>query len=137
MTFLRKSELSVTLGTSTVGTVGAGSGTASTFINGYIEEIYVKVDAACGANASVLITSSSTSKVLLRVTNPSSGGATFYPRKTAHETTAAGAAIGSSAIGFPIPMLNERVNERVKATIATSSAVKFRGAVATINAIWS
>jgi len=133
MTYLRESNLSVTLGTSVVGTVGAGNGTASTHINGFIESVYVQVAAGCGAGATVLITSSSTSKVVLRVTNPSSGGATFYPRKTGHNSTADGAAIGSSAIGFPIAFLNERI----KATIATSSAAKFRGAVATIKAIWS
>ena len=133
MAYLRESNLSVTLGTSVIGTVGAGSGTASTHINGFIESVYVRVPAACGAGATVLITSSSTSKVFLRVTNPSSGGATFYPRKTGHNSTADGTAIGSSAIGFPIAMLNERI----KATIATSSAAAFRGKVATIRAIWS
>ena len=132
MTYLQRSDLSVTLGTSTVGTVGAGSGTASSHINGYIEEVYVGINAACGANCTVLITSSSTSKVILRVTNPSSGGATYYPRKLAQATTAAAAVIGSSQ-AVPIVMRNERI----KATIATSSAVKFRGAVATIRAIWS
>lgn len=132
MTFLRQSSLSVTLGTSVVGTPGAGSGTASSHINGYIEEVYVKVPAACGAGAIVLITSSSTSKVILRVTNPSSGGATYYPRKHAQATTLAAAVFGSSE-AVPMVMLNERV----KATISTSSGAAFLGKVATIRAIWS
>ena len=132
MAYLRESNLSVTLGTSVVGTVGAGSGTASSHINGFIEEMYVKVDAACGAGATVLITSSSTSKVILRVTNPSSGGATYYTRKLAQATTLAAAVLGSSQ-AVKIVMRNERI----KATIATSSGAAFRGAEATVRAIWS
>jgi hypothetical protein len=139
MNYLRDSNQSFTLSTGNGGAAGGASSAgygydmASTHINGFVESVYVKIDAAAAAGTIVLITSSSTSKVILRVTNPSSGGATYYPRKTAQNSTADGAAIGSSAIGFPVAMLNERIT----ATIASSSAAKFLGADVTIRAIWS
>ena len=134
MAYLRESNLTFTLGSSGGGAVGAGSGTASSHINGFIESIYIAVDgdfSTC-ANAEVLITSSSTSKVILRIIEPSSGGATYYPRQHAMASTL-NAAIFESSQAIRIPMFKERI----KATIASSSGTKYRGKTATIKAIWS
>ena len=139
MTYLQESNLTVTLASVNGGAVGGassagyGKGTATTHINGFIESIYVKVDAACGTTSYVLVTTSSTSKVIFRINDPSSGGGTYYPRHTGNHSTSTGGALCSSHADKNICLRNERIT----AVVQTSSAVKFLGAVATIKAIWS
>ena len=141
MTFLRETNLSVALSSINGGGAGAssagyGTGMASTHITGYIESVFIQIPGGCGANCNVLITSSSTSKVILRIADPSSGGATYYPRQLACATTLTAIPLGSTIASYqaiPISMKNERIT----AVVHTSSLLMGAGKTATIRAIWS
>ena len=138
MTYLNESNLTVNLTSVNGGAAGGASsagygyGQASTHMTGYLESIYFSIPAACGTTSFIRITTSTTSKVLLRVLDPTSNAVTYYPRRVSHNSTD-GVAVDSSLGGIPIALKNERIT----AVVQTSSAVKYLGTDVTIKAIWS
>jgi len=142
MTYLHESNLSVTLSSSNAGaanigasSAGYGIGTASTHITGYIESIYIKIPGGCGAGCNVLVTSSSTSKVILRITDPSSGGETYYPRQYAQASTLTATPLGSTIAMYSAVPISMK-DERMKAVVHTSSLLMGARKTATLRAIW-
>ena len=139
MTYLHESNLTVNLTSVNGGAAGGASsagygyGQASTHMTGYLESIYFSIPAACGTTSFIRITTSTTSKVLLRVLDPTSNAVTYYPRQVSHNSTD-GVAVGSS-VGNGVPIALK--NERITAVVQTSSAVKYLGTDVTIKAIWS
>jgi len=101
-------------GTITLSTLGAGSA-FTTQINGYINDISLTISKAAGANCSVTITTSSTGQRVLLVKDPTTTLSVYFPRQKA-QTSTAGTMASSS------PVLNAVADERLKITVATSSA---------------
>jgi hypothetical protein len=92
----------------------------STYLNGYIESAYIKAGGTGpGANVNVVLSiSTSTTITLLKVVNPSSLGATYYPRTPTISTTAAtlGATSNNANAYTRIPLVNERVRIGITTT---------------------
>jgi hypothetical protein len=119
MSVIRRYDEAITLSTAGAGTV------RSTAMSGNIGEIYLDINKACGANCSITITSTRYAigtKNILKVVNPSTLGAFYYPRAVAHGTTAN----DLSSTFVPIPLNNEQI----KTVVATSSG--FSGKVVNI-----
>ena len=93
----------------------------STYLNGYLESAYIKAGGTGpGANVNVVLSiSTSTTITLLKVVNPSSLGARYYPRVPVVTTTAGllGATSDNSYARIPL------VNERIKIGITTTSVL--------------
>jgi hypothetical protein len=85
MSFTYELSKTVTLAT---GTTAYALSYSSGSLHGLIQDIYVKFPVAAGAGEFVLVTTTSTSRTLLKVTNPSSAGTWYYPREIACGTTA-------------------------------------------------
>ena len=107
--------------TKTVAISSAGTLTTdlfSTFLNGYIESAYVKAGGTGpGANVNVVLSvSTSTTRTLLKVVNPSSLGAYYYPRVREINTT--GTVLGNTSENayVRIPLCNERVKIGITST---------------------
>lgn len=113
MSFIR--EVTQTL---TLSTLGARTAYSTEVGNGEIIEMYVSISKAIGASGKVTITTTSTGKPLLTVVDPSTLGATYYPMRQAHGTTAN--LLSSS--GSPRILVN-MVNERLRVKVATSSGL--------------
>lgn len=115
MSFIREVSQTVTLTT-----LGAYAGVpyGAEVGNGEIIEMYVSISKAIGASGKVTITTTSTGKPLLIVVDPSTLGATFYPMRQAHGTTAN--LLSSS--GSPRVLIN-MVNERLRVKVASSSGL--------------
>jgi hypothetical protein len=104
--------------TATLSALGAYTGYSTEVGNGEIVEMYVSISKAIGASGKVTITTTSTGKPILTVVDPSTLGATFYPMRQAHGTTAN--LLASS--GSPRVIIN-MVNERLRLKVATSSGL--------------
>ena len=95
----------------------------STYLNGYLESVYVRNDGtASGANVNVVLSiSTSTTITLLKVIDPSTLGERFYPRVPTVTTTEAllGATSNNANAYTRIPL----VNERIKIGITTTSDI--------------
>ena len=91
----------------------------STYLNGYLESAYIKAGGTGpGVNVNVVLSiSTSTTITLLKVVDPSSLGARYYPRVREINTT--GSILGNTSENayVRIPL----VNERIKIGITTTS----------------
>ena len=98
-------------------TTAGGSGTGSTFMTGFVDEVYISIAKAATTDMYVKITTSSTSKVIFTVNNPSTLGVYYNPRITAVTggTTAVNAAHPTSQ-AVPISLFGERLRVGVPAS---------------------
>jgi hypothetical protein len=116
-------ETSVTV----IGTSGLTvSGYGSTFMTGFVDEVYVITSKAASTLFHVKITTSSTANVIY-TSVPSTLGAYYRPRATAvvGGTTAAPAVHGTCE-AVPISVYKERMRVSVVATSQTSATVTAR-----------
>ena len=99
---------------------GAQSAYGSTFMTGFVDNVYVAVSSGATTSIIVKITSSSTRNMIFTAVNPSTLGAYYWPRGTAITggTTALNAVHPSSA-AVPISLFKERMQVHVVSTTAT------------------
>lgn len=118
--YIRQDSVTITLST-----LGAGSGYCSTILNGLVHSANISISKAAGANCKVTVTGETTSNIILVAPNPSTLGATYYPRQSIVGST--GNTIGSTIIRVESVLFNERF----KAVVATSSS-GFTGETVTV-----
>ena len=118
-------ESSVTVG-ATSGSVTSAYG--STYMTGFVDNVYVAASSAVSTGIIVKITSSSTSNVILTVSNPSTLGVYYWPRGTASiGGTTVAIADHPTSQAVPISLFSERVKVAVVATTVTTT-----GTIATV-----
>jgi len=92
--------------TVTLSSIGDATGYCSTHMSGSVHDIYVSISKAAGAGDKVTVSTTDGGINYLVLTNPSTLGGTYYPRKVAIGTT--GNTIGSSAVYVPHSIYKER-----------------------------
>ena len=98
----------------------------STYMTGFVDNVYVAISSAATTSIIVKITSSSTSNVIFTVVNPSTLGAYYIPRATVYVGgTTALTAVHPTSQGHsaPISMFKERMKVSVVSTTATAAKV--------------
>jgi hypothetical protein len=107
-------ETSKTVTGTTAATVAAYG---STYMTGFVDEVYIAISKAATTAMYVKVTTSSTANVIFTVNNPSTLGAYYRPRATAvlGGTTAKNAVHGTSQ-AVPISMYRERMRISIPAT---------------------
>ena len=110
------------------GTSGATvTGYGSTFMTGFVDSVYVKIDSEASTGVIVKITSSSTSNVIFTVVDPSTLGVTYRPRGTAYTGgTTALTAVNPTSAPIPISVYRERMRVSVVSTTATAHIASVR-----------
>jgi len=101
--------------TCTLSTLGASTTYSTGLINGYVEDISVLASGAMTAASALTITPETTTRSILKVVDPSTNAAIYFPRAKQHGTT--GNVVGSTEVLTRIAVCNERL----KCVVASSS----------------
>ena len=96
-------EVSKTL---TLSTIGDATGYCSTHMSGQVHDIYASINKASGTGDKVTVSTTDGGVNYLVLKNPSTVGATYYPRMAAIGTTEN--VIGSSAVYVPHSIFQEK-----------------------------
>ena len=112
-----------TSATVSASSASVNSAYGSTYMTGFVDNVYVAVSSAATTSIIVKITSSSTSNVIFTVVNPSTLGVYYIPRAKPYVggTTALTAITTSASV--PISMFKERMKVSVVSTTATAAKV--------------
>lgn len=116
MSYVRSYSKTVTLGTT-----GGYSGYTTEPINGLLYEVYMAINIASGAGNKVTITTTSTGQMVLKVVDPSTLGAWYYPRVICHGSTAN--TLETSTDGFSCRDKMALADGRFKVITACTSAL--------------
>jgi hypothetical protein len=109
----------------TSATVSATSGAVntaygSTYMTGFVDNIYVAISSQATTSCIVKITSSSTTNVIFTVVNPSTLGLYYIPRAKPYVGgTTALTAVHPTSQAVPISLFQERMKVSVVSTTAT------------------
>jgi len=99
-------------------TTAGGNGMGSTYMTGFVDQVYIAI--AVGTNTTdlhVKITTSSTSKVIFTVNEPSTAGGYYKPRVSADlGGTTAVQAVHPTSFPIPISLYQERMQVRIPAS---------------------
>lgn len=102
MSFIQKSTFSLAVTSS-----GAGTAAYSTVYTGLVYAVHVVPVKAGTTDQTVTITAETTTRNIIKICDPSTLGAWYYPRKGVHNSSAA--AVATSHLYATVPLANERV----------------------------